>query len=453
MQNRNITMTEGPLLGNILRYTFPIILTGLLQLLFNAADLVVVGQFCGSNSVGAVGATSSLTHLIVNLFIGLSVGAGVSAAQAIGSGREEEIHRTVHTAVPLALVSGVVLTLVGIPLAPLMLQWMGTPTEYVHLSALYMQVYFAGMVPMMVYNFVAAILRAAGDTRNPMVHLTLAGAVNVVLNVLFVTLFQMDVAGVALATSLSQVLAAALELRTLCRRPDACRLLWRQMRFYRVPLLRIVRIGIPAGIQSSLFSISNVIIQSTINSFGPLVGSGNAAGSSVEGFSYTIMNAFSQAAMNFTGQNVGAHNYPRVRKIMTSCLLCVTGCGLLFGSLTYFGAEPLLGLYLSDSAEAVQYGVTRLAYLCLFHFLCGQMEVTSGVIRGMGVSVTPMVLTVLSVCVFRLCWLWWIFPPLGGELGDLFVSYPISWGLNILSLLAVYVVVIRRRLRMEKAAL
>ncbi|MBQ9859155.1 MAG: MATE family efflux transporter [Clostridia bacterium] len=451
MQKRDIQMTAGPLLPNIIRYTVPIILTGLLQLLFNAADLVVVGQFCGSHSVGAVGATSSLINLIVNLFIGLSVGAGVVVAQAIGSGHREGISRTVHTAMPVAVISGLLLTVIGLLLAPQILQWMATPTEYIHLSTLYVKVYFCGMIPQMVYNFGAAILRAAGDTQGPLRYLTLAGVVNVALNVLFVTLFDMNVAGVALATSLSQLLAAVLVVRALMRRTDDCRLEWRRLRIHRTPLLQMLRIGVPAGIQGSLFSVSNVLIQSTMNSFGAVVTSGFAAGGSIEGFVYVVMNAFYQTAMNFTGQNVGAGNYARVRKVMRTSLVSVAVTGLVFGALVWLLAEPLLSLYITDSAEAIRYGVLRLTVTCLPYFLCGLMEVASGMVRGMGASVLPMLVTVLSVCAFRVAWVYLVFPYIGGTPTALFISYPISWGLNAAAQTVIYAVLIRRRLHSQKA--
>ncbi len=451
MAKKNIDMLSGPLLPNIIRYTVPIILTGLLQLLFNAADLVVVGQFCGSHSVGAVGASSSLINLIVNLFIGLSVGAGVTVAQAIGSGHREQIGRTIHTAIPVAAISGVLLTVVGFLLAPRLLVWMSTPKEYIQLSTVYVQVYFCGMVPQMLYNFGAAILRAAGDTQSPLRYLTLAGVVNVGLNVLFVTLFDMNVAGVALATILSQVLAAVLVLRALARRTDACRLCWRQLGIHRKPLLQILRIGVPAGIQGSLFSVSNVLIQSTINSFGAVVASGFAAGGSIEGFAYVVMNSFYQTTMNFTGQNVGAGQYHRLRRVMRTGMLSVAVTGTIFGVLIWLLAKPLLALYITDSDQAITYGVIRLTVTCLPYFLCGLMEVASGVVRGMGASVTPMLVTILSVCAFRVVWVYLVFPHFGTP-EALFISYPVSWGLNAVAQTTIYAVLLRRRLRRQKPA-
>ena len=283
MKKHQQSMLQGPLFLSIVTYTVPIILTSLLQLLFNAADLVVVGRFCGSRSVAAVGATSSITNLVVNLFIGLSVGAGVCMAHAIGRRDETAMHRTVHTALPMAVLSGVVLTIVGECFSETFLIWMGTPEEVLPLSTLYMRVFFGGMTFNMVYNFAAALLRAAGDTKGPLIYLTIAGVINVVLNVLFVTVFHMDVAGVALATTISQGVSAVLVVLALMRRTDASRLFLNKLRFYKEQLKEIVGKGLPAGIQSSLFSISNVVIQSSINSFGSVVMSGNTAAGQLEG--------------------------------------------------------------------------------------------------------------------------------------------------------------------------
>ena len=446
MPRKPIDMCSGPLLGNIIRYTIPIILTGLLQLLFNAADLVVVGQFCGSHSVGAVGATGSIINLIVNLFIGLSVGAGVTVAHHIGAGNEEETGYTVHTAIPLAAVSGLLLTVVGLAVAPVLLRWMDTPDDLLTLSTLYVQVYFCGMIPSMLYNYGAAILRAAGDSRSPLIFLTIAGAVNVVLNIIFVTVIDMDVAGVALATVLSQVLSAVLTLWVLARRTDACRLEWRRMCIHARSLGRMLRIGLPAGIQGSMFSISNVIIQSTVNSFGAVVVSGASAAGNLEGFAYVAMNSFQQAAMNFTGQNVGALRYDRVRRIMRTCLVSVAVTGVVTGGLLYAFGQPLLGLYITDSQEAIGYGMLRLAIIGLFYFICGMMEVATGVIRGMGVSVAPMLVTVLGVCGFRLVWIWGVFPQLP-SLECLYISYPISWAITFLVEMVIYAVIIHHRRR------
>lgn len=446
---KKIDMCSGPLLGNILWYTVPIILTGVLQLLFNAADLVVVGQFSGSLSVAAVGATGSLTTLIVNLFVGLSVGVGVLVAQSIGGNRTEDITYTVHTAIPMAAISGLVLTLIGVIGTPLFLQWMSTPDDVLPLSTTYMQIYFCGMIPTMLYNFGAAILRAAGDSKGPLYYLTLAGVVNVVLNVFFVVCFHMDVAGVALATILSQCLSAVLVVRALRRRTDACHLEWRQMRIHSHHLWQIVRIGLPAGIQGSLFSISNVLIQSSVNSFGSLVMSGNAAASNLEGFVYMAMNAFSQTALNFVGQNMGAGRYDRVRRILWLCLGSVTVTGLVMGVGAFALGNPLLSIYISDSPQAISYGIVRMLYICVPYFLCGLMDVTTGAIRGMGASIAPMLVTVLGVCGMRVVWIYTIFRQYH-TLEILFLSYPISWVLTWIVEMIVFGWLLRRRINRVK---
>lgn len=421
-------MLQGPLISGIILYTIPIILTSVLQLLFNAADLVVVGRFCGSISVAAVGATGSITSLIVNLFMGLSIGAGVTVAHAIGSREEEAVHRTVHTAIPTALVSGIVISIIGVLLAPTFLTLMGTPENVLRLSSVYMRIYFSGMVFTMVYNFGASILRAAGDTKSPLIFLTIAGIINVVLNVIFVTVLHMNVAGVALATIISQAFSAVMVVITLMRRTDACRLQLKKLRFYRIQLLKMVRIGLPAGIQSSLFSISNVLIQSSINSFGDVLMSGNAAANNLEGFLYVSLNSFHQTAVNYIGQNAGARQYKRVLKVITLCLICVIVFGLAGGGLLCFFGPQLLGIYITDSAEALAYGELRLLYMTLPYFLCGMMEISTAALRGMGESVIPMIISILGVCGIRVGWVCTIFQIEAFHTPQsLYLSYPVSW--------------------------
>ena len=424
-------MLRGPLLPSILLYTIPIILTSLLQLLFNAADLVVVGRWCGSVAVAAVGATGSITNLIVNLFIGLSVGSGVTMAHALGGQNEDAAQKTVHTTLPIALISGLFLTVIGVIFSETFLRLMGTPDDVLPLSAKYMRIYFCGITFTMVYNFCASILRAAGDTKSPLIFLTLAGIINVVMNVLFITKLGMDVDGVALATVISQGVAAILVVIAMMRRTDESRLELKKLRIYKVQLLKIIRIGLPAGLQSSMFSISNVIIQSSVNSFGSVVMSGNAAAGNIEGFVYATMNAFQQTAVNFTGQNLGAHRYDRIRKILWWCLGSVTVVGLVLG-LTVYGFGPkLLSIYITDSPEAIQYGMLRLAYMCIPYFLCGTMDVSSGALRGLGSSFAPMVISVLGVCGMRIGWIYTIFQiPQFHSVDTLFLSYPISWAIT-----------------------
>ena len=426
MKQKNRDMLHGPLLGNVIRYTIPIILTSWLQLLFNAADLVIVGQFDGSHSLAAVGATGAITNLIINLFIGLSVGAGVSVAHGLGSNDHQAVHRTIHTAIPAAIVSGIFLTIVGVLCSRTFLLWMDTPENILDAATIYMQVYFGGMVFNMVYNFVASILRAAGDTKSPLIFLAVSGLINVGLNVVFVRVLYMNVAGVALATVISQAISAVLVVITLMRRTDACRLGWKKIRFYKPQLMKMIRIGLPAGVQGSMFSISNVMIQSSINSFGDVVMSGNTAAANLEGFVFTAMNAFHQTAVNFTGQNVGARQYDRVRKILWTCLGCVAATGAVLGLLLIGFGHPLLSIYISDSQKAIEYGLNRLLYICLAYFICGMMDVSTGSLRGMGSSIVPMIISVLGVCGVRLLWIATVFQTYHTP-ECLYLSYAVSW--------------------------
>ena len=445
MRQKSRDILNGPLLPNIISYTVPIILTSVLQLLFNAADLVVVGRFRGSASVGAVGATTSLTMLIINLFVGISVGAGVCVAHAIGGKQEKTLHRIVHTAIPTAVISGIILTAVGITFCENFLVWMDTPTYLLPLSALYMKVYFAGMTFTMVYNFCAAILRAAGDTKSPLVFLSISGVINVILNVFFVTAFDMNVEGVALATVISQAISAVLVVIALMRRKDGCHLSLRKLRIYPPQLLRMLRIGLPAGIQSSLFAISNVTIQSSINSFGDVVVAGNAAAANLDGFLYVAINAFSQTAMTFTGQHVGAGLHQRIRKILWRCCLCASITGIIGGVLLYTFRQPLLSIYITDSPEAIAYGAIRFVYIALPYFLCGLMDVVTGSLRGIGAAMAPMIISVLGVCGLRIGWIMTVFQiPRFHTLETLFLSYPISWAITFLVQLLAFSIFYRK---------
>ena len=428
MPKNSADLTEGPLLKGLIAYTIPIILTGVLQLLFNAADLVVVGRFCGSISVAAVGNCGPVINLLVNLFIGLSVGAGVTVAHGIGANKDEDVRRTVHTAIPLALICGIILSFAGIAGARFILYLMGTPDNVIRLSTIYMRIYFAGIIASTLYNFGSAILRAAGDTKSPLFFLTAAGIVNVILNLLFVIVLKMDVAGVALATTLSQIMSAALVILSLMNREDACKLKLHELHIYGRQLIKIIRIGFPAGIQGSLFSISNVIIQSSVNSFGSIVMSGNAAAQNIEGFVYISMNSVSQTALNYAGQNHGAGKFDRIKKIMIACLTLAFGTGITIGGLAVLFSRPLLSIYITDSDEAIKYGIIRLIFICLPYFLCGIMDVATGMLRGIGSSIAPMFITVAGVCGFRILWIYTVFRmPKYHSLEVLYSSYMISW--------------------------
>lgn len=442
---KEIDMLHGPLAWPLVTYAIPIMLTSILQLLFNAADLVVVGAYCGSMSVAAVGATGAITNLIVNLFIGLSVGAGVAVAHGIGSQERQQVSDTVHTAVPLALVSGVFLTVLGVGFSRKILQAMGTPEEVLSLAATYMEIYFLGITFNMVYNFCAAMVRAAGDTRTPLVILTAAGVLNVILNIVFVKYLSRNVDGVAMATTISEALSAFAILWVMARRTDSVRLNFKKLRFRAEPLGKMLRIGIPAGIQSCMFSLSNVLLQSAVNSFGAVAVSGNAAVANLEGFMYVIENSFHQTAVNYVGQNCGAMQYGRVKKVTWLCLGYATIAGLLFGSLMCAFAPQLLSLYITDSQEAIQIGVARMFVDILPYFIFGLQDVLTGALRGIGASFTSMILTVLGICGVRVLWIYTVFQiPRFHNQTMLYVSYPVSWFVTLIVQLAAFLIVFGR---------
>lgn len=442
-------LCSGPFLPKIIAYTLPIVLTSVLQLLFNAADLVVVGQFEGNDDLGAVGATGSLINLLVSLFTGLSIGAGVCVAQGIGAKDDDRVSRAVHTAIPAAFFGGAVLTVVGVTLSPWLLSLMDTPDKVIDLAALYMRIYFGGIIPVLLYNFGAAILRSAGDTKSPLIYLSIAGVVNVVLNLFFVAVCRMSVAGVALATVLSQTLSCVLVLRELMRRTDGCRLILKNLRIDPASLKRIVSIGLPAGIQGSVFSISNVLIQSSINSFGEAALSGSTAASNIEGFVYMGMNAFQQTATTFVGQNAGARRYDNVGKVAGLCLACVTVAGVVLGCGCFLLAPQLLPIYLKEGGIAVQHGITRMQYVCFPYFLCGVMDVFSGLLRGMGSSAVPMAISLLGACGLRILWIGTVFRA-RPTLDTLFLCYPVSWAVTILALAVSFAIVWNRKKKQLK---
>ena len=423
---KRIDMCNGPILPNIIRYAIPIMCTSVLQLLFTAADLVVVGRFCGSNSVAAVGATNSLVNLFVNLFIGMSAGVSVAVANAVGEKNDSKISRVVHTTVPLAAILGSIITLIGLIGSKPMLNLMGTPDEILSLSSLYLKIYFCGMIPSFIFEFSSAICRASGDTKTPLKFLSLSGVVNVVLNVIFVTVIDLDVAGVAIATVTSQCISATLMIRFLSRRSDCFKLTFKKLHIYRDAFLKIFRIGLPTGLQSSIFSASNVIIQSSVNSFGAVAIAGNAAAASIEGFIWVGMHAFNHATLNYTGQNYGAKNHKRILKAFWANLLCVGVVSALLIGLALLFSRNLLSLYISDSPASIEFGLKRMEYICTFYFLCGFYEVIDGFIRGMGYSIVTMCISVFGVAGVRIIWLFTIFK-VHHTLDTLYVSYPISW--------------------------
>ena len=441
-----IDMCNGPILKKMLLFAFPLMLSSILQLLFNAADIVVVGRFAGDDSLAAVGSTSSLINLLTNLFIGLSVGANVLVARYFGAKKEEELKETVHTAMTLSLIGGIVLTVIGIVGAPIILEWMQTPPEVLSKAVIYLRVYFAGMTATMVYNFGSSILRAIGDTERPLYYLSIAGVVNVVLNLVFVIVFHWDVFGVGLATVISQVISAALVLRCLLREQGGIRLDLKCLGVNKGKLLQIMQIGLPAGFQGMLFSLSNVVIQSSVNSFGATVVAGNSAASNIEGFVYVGMNAFYQAAISFMGQNVGAGKYSRVNKILFAAETCVIVIGFGLSMIVRLFAEPLLSLY-TDSPAVVEAGTVRLGIICATYFLCGMMDVMVGALRGLGYSIAPMIVSLLGACAFRLLWIATVFQiDRFHTIETVYTSYPISWTLTFLAHVVTFIIV-RHRLK------
>ena len=441
-----IDMCNGPILKKMLLFAVPLMFSSILQLLFNAADIVVVGRFAGDDSLAAVGSTSSLINLLTNLFIGLSVGANVLVARYFGAKKEEDLKETVHTAMTLSILGGIVLTIIGMVGAPVILTWMQTPPEVLSLAVTYLRVYFVGMTAMMVYNFGSSILRAIGDTKRPLYFLTIAGVVNVALNLVFVIVFHWGVFGVGLATTISQVISAFFVLRCMMREQGGIRLDLKCLGINKSKLLQIMQIGIPAGFQGMLFSLSNVVIQSSVNSFGNIVVAGNSAASNIEGFVYVGMNAFYQAAISFMGQNVGAGKYSRVNKILLAAETCVIVIGLLLGNLVVLFAEPLLGLY-TDSAIVMEAGMVRLRMICTIYCLCGMMDVMVGALRGLGYSIAPMIVSLLGACVFRLIWIATIFQmEQFHRIETVYISYPISWTLTFLAHVVTFIIV-RKRLK------
>lgn len=445
-KTKEIDMTEGPLFRKIVAFSLPLMLSGVLQLLFNAADTVVVGRWASDTAMAAVGSTGALINLIVNMLIGLSVGTSVATAYFYGADREKDVSETIHTSVVISLVGGIVVGLLGFIFSKTFLVWMASPENVIEQSALYMKIYFLGLPASMIYNFCAAVLRAVGDTKRPLIYLTIAGVVNVVLNVILVCFFDMDVAGVAIATISSQVVSAFLVVRCLMKRDDCCKLIIRSLTIKKDKLLRILRIGIPAGLQGSVFSLSNVLIQSSVNSFGDIVMSGNAAASNIEGFVYIAMNSLYHAALTFTGQNVGAKKFHRIRKVFLYCLGCVVVIGLVLGNLCYIFGPELISIYKPNAPDVIEWGMRRLGIISTTYFLCGLMEVFVGSLRGMGASMIPMIVSTLGACGIRILWIETIFASIG-TIESLYWSYPVSWLITSAAHLICYIIIKRNLIR------
>ena len=446
MAKNDVNMLEGSVTRGMISFAIPVMLSGFLQMFFQAADLIVLGRFCGSASVGAAGSTVTITNLLINFFMGLATGAGVITAHAVGERDKDALHRAVHTTIPTGIIIGLFLTIIGVIFTEDLLVLIGTPKELLKLATVYMEIIFCGITFGVVQNFGAAILRALGDTRSPLVFLSISGVLNVILNVIFVTVLHMDVAGVALATISSQFLSAVLIIMALMNRTDAARFYFKKMHLYKDSLIKMIKIGVPSGIQSSMFSISNVLIQSSINSFGASVVSGNSAASNIEGFVYIIMNSFYQASLNFVGQNFGNRNFDRIKSVFKKGLILVSFAGIVSAAVVMIFSKPLLSLYITDDKAAISAGIERLWFVCAPYFLCGMMEVTTGSIRAMGISLIPMFISVIGVCVFRIVWIATVFNMFGTQ-ESLFTCYPVTWALTIVAQIVAFVIVYKRKKR------
>lgn len=444
-------MCSGPILRKMLMFALPLMLSSILQLLFNAADIVVVGKFAGDNSLAAVGSNTALINLLTNLFIGLSIGANVVAARHYGAKAWDDLRRTVHTAMLLSMLSGALLLVLGVIGAEQMLIWMQTPEEVLPLATVYLRIYFLGMISTMVYNFGSALLRAVGDTKRPLYFLLCAGIINVILNLLFVIGFQMDVMGVAIATVISETVSALLVLRCLVKEKGGIHLELRAMRIDRKKMLQILRIGLPAGFQGVVFALSNVVIQSSVNMFGNIVVAGNSAAANLEGFVYMAMNAFYQTTLSFVSQNYGAGEQKRINRIVLLGEACVIVTGTLLGNMVVFFGNDLLQIY-SNNPEVIAAGMVRLHYISMIYALCGIMDVMVGALRGIGYSIMPMIVSIVGVCVLRLIWLATVFQiPEFHKIETVYLSYPVTWILTSLVYI-VFFVWIRIRSARKKSA-
>ncbi len=424
-----IDMCNGSILDKLVSFSIPLMLSGILQLLFNAVDIIVVGQFTGNEALAAVGSTTALINVFVNLFIGISLGASVLAARFYATGQEKEMSETVHTSITLALISGIAMGIIGVIAAKGALELMDTPNNVLNLSTLYMRIYFMGMPFFMLYNYGAAILRAVGDTKRPLLFLIISGATNVLLNLLLVIQFHLGVAGVAIATVISQCISCILVLRCLYLSDGSYQLRFNKLGMKTRYVKQIFQIGIPAGIQSTIINFSNVLLQSSVNSFGSVAMAGYTAANNILGFLYVSVNSITQACMSFTSQNYGVRKFKRMDKVLLECLGLTVIVALVLGGGSYlFGAE-LMHIY-TKSTKVIECGVDIMLYTTVTYFLCGIMDLLPGALRGMGHSTVPMILSVIGTVGTRIVWIYVIFP-CHRSLDFLFISYPVSWLLTI----------------------
>lgn len=425
-----IDMCNGTLMDKLISFSLPLMLSGILQLLFNAVDIIVVGRFTGSQALAAVGSTTALINIFTNLFIGISLGANVLAARFYASGKEKEMSETVHTSITLALISGLVMALAGVLLARFALNLMGTPNDVIDQSVLYMRIYFLGMPFFMLYNYGAAILRAVGDTKRPLFFLVISGMTNAVLNLVLVIVFHMGVAGVAIGTIVSQLISSILVLRCLYTSNTSYRLYFSKLGIKTQYLKQIFQVGIPAGIQSTVINLSNALLQSSVNSFGSVAMAGYTAANNICGFLYMSVNAVTQSCMSFTSQNYGVKKLKRMDRVLLDCMILSVGVTLPLGCGAYFFGPELLKIYTSD-ADVIRCGVEVLAFTTVPYFCCGIMDLLPGALRGMGYSGVPMILSIIGTVGTRIVWIFGLFPA-HRSLSFLFISYPVSWILTIL---------------------
>lgn len=429
--NHSIDMVNGHLFKNVVKFSVPLMITTLLQMCFNTADTIVVGRFAGDNALAAVGATGSLCFLMVTMFNGLAMGANVVIAKYFGAKDDEGVSKSVHTSMMLSLISGVILTIIGLIFAKPLLQMMSTPSSIIDLSVLYLRIYFSGAIFFLVYNFGAAVLRSKGDTKRPVFYLSVSGILNIILNLVFVIVFHMGVAGVALATTISNALSSVLVVLTLFRETDATKLHFSKFKLDKAISVDILKIGIPAGIQQAMFALSNLVVQSSINSFdSSVIVAGNSAASNIETFVYVGM-TFSSATMTFISQNIGAGNYKAIKKITAITMLLNAGVAFLLGFIVWSFGTPLLGLYTSsaDSAQVISVGLVRITWVVFFLWLNAIMDVFIASLRGMGISTTPTVTMIICICGLRLLWLFTVFPA-HRTIETIYYCFPISWAVS-----------------------
>ena len=424
-----IDMCNGTIMDKLISFSLPLMVSGILQLMFNAVDIIVVGRFSGSQALAAVGSTTALINVFINLFMGISLGANVLAARYYAAGRDREMSETVHTSIMLALISGVVMAFVGVFFAKGALELMDTPADVIDQSALYMRIYFMGMPFFMLYNYGAAILRAVGDTKRPLYFLIIAGVINAGLNMVLVIVFGLGVAGVGIATVFSQMVSCVLVLTCLCRTEGSYKLSFSKLSMKGYYLKQIFQVGIPAGIQSTVINFSNVLLQSSVNSFGSIAMAGYTAANNIFGFLYVTVNAVTQACMSFTSQNYGVGKWKRMDRVLIDCLILSFVAMMILGNSAYFFGPKLLTIYTSNS-KVIQCGMEILLYTTVTYFLCGFMDLFPGALRGMGRSGVPMILSIIGTVGTRIVWIFWIFPN-HRSLDILFISYPASWIITI----------------------